>query len=72
MRRDPYPIHGPVRSWWRPWRIVRCRCGLEAYPCKVVRDKAWATACEASRLVAGERRIWPSEFAEQRARRGVW
>ncbi len=34
--RDKFPRHGPRRRWYRPWKVV-CRCGLDAYPCVVVR-----------------------------------
>lgn len=36
MRRDPYPIHGRRRRWFAPFTVI-CRCGLDAYPCAVVR-----------------------------------
>jgi hypothetical protein len=36
MSRDPYPKHGPRRRWFAPWRRI-CRCGLDAYPCVVMR-----------------------------------
>jgi hypothetical protein len=32
--RDPYPVHGPIRRWRKPWVVV-CRCGMNAYPCAV-------------------------------------
>ena len=28
--------HGPRRPWWALWQKV-CRCGLDAWPCPVVR-----------------------------------
>lgn len=34
--RDLYPRHGRRRRWFAPWRVI-CRCGLEAYPCTVVK-----------------------------------
>jgi hypothetical protein len=33
---DHYPKHGPRRRWFAPWRVI-CRCGLDAYPCIVMK-----------------------------------
>lgn len=42
MTRDPYPQHGRRRTWYAPWRVT-CRCGLDAYPCIVLRQQQAAT-----------------------------
>lgn len=68
MRQDPYPIHGKVRSWWRPWKI-RCRCGLDAYPCQrlfeIAANEQREALAERNRLII-ERTSIPSEVARAR------
>jgi hypothetical protein len=59
--RHPYPVHG--RRWtWRHPLSWTCRCGLDAWPCIVVRQQRRAYA-DALRAVQGwrdrERRDWP-------------
>ena len=49
MRRHRIIQHGPRRRWWAPWHQV-CRCGLDAWPCPVVRMReAQGAARPASR-----------------------
>lgn len=61
--RDPYPKHGKRRPWYAPWRVI-CRCGLDAYPCTVVRmqqrqaveaARDWRDEERAHWLAGGER-----------------
>lgn len=33
---DPYPVHGRRWRWRVPWQWS-CRCGMDAYPCIVMR-----------------------------------
>lgn len=36
MSKDLWPKHGPRRRWFAPWQVI-CRCGLDAYPCIVMK-----------------------------------
>jgi hypothetical protein len=55
MHRDPYPIHGRTRRWFRPFTVI-CRCGLDAYPCPVTRALA-AQGIDVTALRAPEVRV---------------
>lgn len=68
--RDPYPRHGRRWTWRRPFGWV-CRCGLDCYPCTVLRAQRREQAeilaalegydaglCEARDWQAHERRRW--------------
>jgi hypothetical protein len=72
--RDRYPKHGPRRPWYAPWRLW-CRCGLEGYPCAVVRMQQRQRQERAARVAAAlERYDGALEAARQwqREQRQRW
>jgi hypothetical protein len=76
--KHPYPTHGRRRHWYAPWSTY-CRCGLDAYPCIVVRTRgrqqeaaeiAAALDAAAGRLTIEHEDVYLDRLGHVRGRRG--